>query len=71
MTQSSPRPVTGDFQADFEQLTQSFEAIATITSPTRKRFSLNKTAPYYGLPRAEFRKLFEVWLLEQAQGGQH
>jgi hypothetical protein len=57
-----------NLEADFERLTQSFEAIATIPSPTRKRFSLNKIAPYHGLPRAEFRKLFEVWQLEKAGG---
>jgi hypothetical protein len=57
-----------NLEADFERLTQSFEAIATIPSPTRKRFTLDKVAPYHGLPRAEFRKLFEVWQLEKAGG---
>lgn len=57
----------GDFHADFERLTQSFEAIAKIPSPTCRRFTLNRIAPVHALPKAECRALFKAWLLEKSQ----
>lgn len=72
MRRKTQDPKQGDFHADFERLIQSFRAIATIKGQTERRFRLNRVATYHGLPRAEFRKLFELWQLEQAQqmGGQ-
>lgn len=72
MRRKTQDPKQGDFHADFERLIQSFRAIATIPNPIERRFRLNRVAPYHGLPRAEFRKLFELWQLEQfqTQGGQ-
>ena len=51
---------------EYSQLCQAFEAIAEDESPCRRRFRLVKLAPLYSIPRAEFRKLFELWSVERA-----
>ncbi|MGK7910196.1 MAG: hypothetical protein AB4050_01755 [Synechococcus sp.] len=50
---------------EYDQLCQSFEAIANDTNLCRRRFRLVRLAPLYNIPRAEFRKLFEMWLVER------
>jgi hypothetical protein len=57
----------GDFQADFERLIQSFEAIAKIPSPTRRRFTLNRIAVHHDLSKPECRALFKSWHLEKSR----
>lgn len=68
MTASKPNQ-QGDFQADFDRLLQSFEAIAKIPSATRRRFILNRIAAYYDLSKAECRALYKSWMTEQIIGG--
>jgi hypothetical protein len=58
-----------NFDRDFDQLCRSFEAIAQQQSTLRRRFELCKVAPFFGIPRSEFRRLFEIWLLETLNGG--
>lgn len=57
---------------EFDRLLQSFNAIAQYTG-AKRRYALAIYAPFFGLPRAEFRKIFELWLTEsqiksQSQG---
>lgn len=52
-------------ESDFYQLIGAFEAISKEPSQFRRRFWLVSIAGYFGIPKAEFRKLFEIWLLEQ------
>lgn len=54
---------------DFDRLTRSFESIATIPSPARRRYTLARIAPYHGIPRAEARAIFALWQVEK--GGQN
>jgi hypothetical protein len=53
----------------YNRLISGFGAIAKINSPTKRRFCLDIFAPFWGLPRAEARRLFEMWLIEQLQDG--
>jgi hypothetical protein len=48
---------------EFQRLIASFQRIAAICDPIERRFELNRVAPTHGLPRAEFRRLFELWVL--------
>jgi hypothetical protein len=48
---------------EFQRLIATFQSLAAISDPIERRFELNRTAPDHGLPRAEFRRLFELWVL--------
>jgi hypothetical protein len=48
---------------EFQRLIASFQRIAAICDPIERRFELNRAAPDHNLPRAEFRRLFELWVL--------
>lgn len=54
-------------QSNFVQLIDAFEAIAKEPSQFRQRFWLVSIAGYFGIPRAEFRRLFELWLAERGE----
>lgn len=58
-----------NFDSDFDRLIASFESIAQAKSTLRRRFELCKDASYRGIPKAEFRKLFELRLVESLSGG--
>ena len=51
---------------DFDRLTRSFESIAAIQSPARRRYTLARIAPYHGRPKAEARAIFALWQCEQS-----
>lgn len=53
---------------EFERLIASFQRIAAICDPIERRFELNRAAPDHGLPRAEFRRLFELWAIANLGG---
>lgn len=48
---------------DFERVQAAFQAIAQYKG-SRRRYALAVYAPFFGIPRAEFRKIFELWLME-------
>lgn len=48
-----------------EQILSSFVYVYSLKSKFKRRLTLLKVAPYFGLPRAEFRKLFELYCLER------
>ncbi|HEY9909294.1 MAG TPA: hypothetical protein V6D18_17025 [Thermosynechococcaceae cyanobacterium] len=52
---------------DFDRLVSSFKAIAALGTRLRQEFTLCQVASFHGLPRAEFRRLYRIWLTEQAQ----
>jgi len=56
--------------AEFSQLLSIFETIATYSSSLQRRYLLNRVAPCYRISTAEFRKLFELWLITQLDGGE-
>lgn len=58
-----------NYQADFEQLLRAFAHIQTFKSKLQQRFVLDKSAVFFGLPKAEFRALFELYLVEHAAEG--
>lgn len=55
--------------SEFDRLLQSFKAIGQCKSELQRQFWLYKVAPYHGLSRAECRRLFSVWQIEQVEGG--
>lgn len=57
-------PTIPNLDSDFNRLIAAFRAIAKIDSPLRKRFTLIKISSYFGVPRSEFRKLYQLWLDE-------
>lgn len=59
----------GLFEEEFNRLIASFEAIIRIKSPLRRRFTLAKTAKWHGIPAAEHRLLFDLYLAEFAVNG--
>jgi len=54
---------------DFEKLIAHFQAIASIQSPLKRRFALVKIASLHSLPKAEIRKLFDLFIGENLGGG--
>ena len=55
-----------NFYSELEQLERSFRAIvAKYKKPWQIRTVLNKVAAYHDLPKAEIRKIFDLWLVEQ------
>ena len=53
---------------EYSRLIQSFQSIGQCRSELQRQFWLYKVAPYHGLSRAECRRLFSVWQLEQVEG---
>lgn len=50
---------------------RSFQAIRKLSSRFERLFWLHKVASFHGFGKAEFRRLYEVWVLEVAiEGGQ-
>ena len=52
---------------DFDRLVSSFKAIAALGTRLRQEYTLSQVASFHGLPRAEFRRLYRIWLVEKAQ----
>ena len=52
---------------NFDRLTVSFKAIAALKTRLRQEYTLSQVASFHGLPGAEFRRLHQIWLTEQAQ----
>jgi hypothetical protein len=48
---------------DFERLIATHRRISAISDPIERRFELNRIAPAHSLPRAECRRLYELWVL--------
>lgn len=53
--------------SEFDQLVKTFESIAAERSAFKRRFWLVSIASRFGLPKSEFRKLFDLWLLERSE----
>jgi hypothetical protein len=58
----SPQGKTPSSQ-ESQRLIATFQRIAAIRDPIERRFELNRAAPDHGLPKTEFRKIFELWVL--------
>ncbi|MBD2019182.1 hypothetical protein H6F43_03160 [Leptolyngbya sp. FACHB-36] len=56
------------FDLDFQTLLASFSAISQLKGQLQQQFVLNRVAAFHGLPRAEFRRLYSIWLMEQTGG---
>ncbi len=57
-------------QQDFDRLLAAFKAIGQAKSELERQFWLSRTARYHGLSKAEARRFFGIWVLEQIEGGQ-
>ena len=56
-----------NFYSELEQLENSFQTVASkYKTPWKRRTVLNKVAVYHDLPKAEIRKIFDLWLVEQS-----
>lgn len=56
-----------DFDSRLRNLEGSFRAIASeYKTDWQRRAVLNWVAPSHNIPRAELRKLFEIWQLAQS-----
>jgi hypothetical protein len=53
---------------NFDRLVASFEAVAALKSRLRQEFTLSQVASFHGIPRAEFRRLYRIWVLESVGG---
>ncbi|MBD2453223.1 hypothetical protein H6G80_03925 [Nostoc sp. FACHB-87] len=51
------------FEQEFSQLERSFQAIAPYPR-FKQRFYLLKLAPYFGIPRSAFIRLFDAYICE-------
>jgi hypothetical protein len=60
-----PLPDNLERHLDYQRLEKAFQHVHTIKSTWKRRAALCWIAPYVGIPRAEFRKLFELWSIEQ------
>lgn len=52
---------------DFDRVVAAFQAIAKLKSPLQQAFVLSRNAAFFGFPRSEFRRLFGIWMQEEAQ----
>ena len=59
---TDPWPVSPE--PEFDQMLRAFGHIHKSRSALKRRWRLNKICGYFGLPRAEFRKLYEIWVSE-------
>jgi hypothetical protein len=53
---------------NFDRLIASFEAIAALGTRLRQEYTLSQVASFHGIPRAEFRRLYRIWVLESVGG---
>jgi len=52
--------------SDFQRLIASFDRVNSIASPVRREFEIAWLAPYHGLPRSEFRRIYRLWLIDRS-----
>lgn len=53
------------------QIESVFEHVSQIRSQWKRRLTLDSIAPFFGFPRASFRKAFEEWTVEKHEGARH
>jgi hypothetical protein len=53
-------------RSDYEYLLGTFEFVIKVKSATYREYLLTRCAPQHGIPRAEMRRLYKVWLSEMA-----
>ena len=52
--------------SDLERVENSFKTIAQIRSRFAQEFHLIRISSYHGIPKASFKRLFELWKAEQS-----
>lgn len=57
---------TSLYTTDFEQMIREFESIAKIPSWCEQQYILSRSAAFWGITRAEARRLFKQWRIERS-----